>query len=323
MRAWTVVLTGATGFIGSAVLRRLAGRTGPDGRPVRVRALSRGAVVAAPGGGTVEHVRADITEPGSLADAFRGADALVHAVSYVGADEERCAAVNLRGTGAVMAAARAAGIPRIVHVSTAAVYGAGPHRGIDVDGVEAAPVSPASRTRLAAEAPAAAAGALVLRPHLVLGAGDRWVVPALGELARRVPPEWLGGRGLQSLVDVGDLARLVGAAATARTPVRGLHHAAHPEPVSTGRLRAALSAHGLVAPARGSADWEECRALLARSRGRYGERQLELLALDHSYLSERVWDVLGTDPGPGPLARLDEAAAWYRNAAAAEVRERG
>jgi nucleoside-diphosphate-sugar epimerase len=319
MRAWTVVLTGATGFIGSAVLRQLVGRAAPDGRPVRVRALSRDAHPVVSGEGGVERVRADLTDPGSLAGVLRDADALVHAVSYVGADEERCIAVNLRGTGAAMAAACAAAVPRIVHVSTAAVYGPGPHRGIDVDGVDAAPVSAASRTRLAAERHAAAAGALVLRPNLVLGEGDRWVVPALDELARRVPPAWLGGRGLQSLVDVGDLARLVAAAATARTPVRGVYHAAHPKPVSTGRLRTALSAQGLVAPARGSAGWEQCRALLARSQGRFGERQLELLALDHSYLSERVWEVLDTDPGPGPLVRLDEAAGWYRRSLEAGV----
>ncbi|MFE2433418.1 NAD(P)-dependent oxidoreductase, partial [Streptomyces sp. NPDC059409] len=160
--------------------------------------------------------------------------------------------------------------------------------------------------------PALEAGALVLRPALVLGVGDRWAVPAFAELAERVPPEWLGGTGLQSVVDVGDLARLAVAAAVGPDVVRGVHHAAHPVPVTTGRLRRALSGHGLVAPARGSAGWQQCRTLLARSRGRYGERQLELFARDHFYLSERVWRLLSQDPGPGPLARLEGAAGWYR-----------
>jgi nucleoside-diphosphate-sugar epimerase len=312
MRPWTVALTGATGFIGAAVLRQLTGCAAADGGPVRVRAVVRRADVVLPGGEAVAQVRADLTDPASLTGVLEGADALVHAVSYVGKDAERCAAVNVRGTTAVIAAARAAGVGRIVHLSTAAVYGTGPHHGIDVDEIAPAPVSAASRSRLAAEEPALDAGALVLRPGLVLGAGDRWVVPAFAELAERVLPEWLGGTGLQSLVDVGDLARLVVAAATAPDAVRGVHHAAHPVPVSTGRLRAALSAHGLVAAARGSADWQQCRALLARSQGRYGERQLELLAQDHRYLSERIWQLLARDPGPGPLARLDGAAAWYR-----------
>lgn len=312
MRPWTIVLTGATGFIGSAVLRQLTHEVGPGGRPLRVRAVTRGAQAPLPGGDVVERIRGDVTDASSLKNVFNGADALVHAVSYVGKDAGKCNSVNLHGTAAVMAAARTAGVPRVVHLSTTAVYGAGPHRGADVDEPTPAPVSDASRARLAAEEPAREAGALVLRPNLVLGQGDRWVVPAFAELAERVEPEWLGGAGLQSLVDVSDLARLVVAAATAEEPLRGVHHAAHPVPVSTGRLRAALSAQGLVAPAVGEADWAECLALLARTPGRYGSRQLELLARDHFYLSERIWQLLDVDPGPGPLGRLLEAATWYR-----------
>ncbi|WP_413754497.1 NAD(P)H-binding protein, partial [Streptomyces sp. R-74717] len=97
MRPWTVALTGATGFIGAAVLRQLAGCVAADGRPVRVRALVRRADVVLPGGGAVGQVRADLTDPTSLTGVFEGADALVHAVSYVGKDAERCAAVEPAG----------------------------------------------------------------------------------------------------------------------------------------------------------------------------------------------------------------------------------
>ncbi|MFJ3229985.1 NAD-dependent epimerase/dehydratase family protein [Streptomyces sp. NPDC086787] len=313
MRPWTVAVTGSTGFIGSAVLRRLAEGTAPGGGPPRVRALVRGESAGGPDDGVVERVRADITDAASLERALEGVDAVVHAVSYVGGDARQCWSVNLEGTAAVMAAAREAGVDRIVHFSTAAVYGAGPHRGIDVDEVDADPVSEASRSRLAAEGPALAAGALVLRPNLVLGEGDRWVGPAFAELTRRVPPEWDGGEALLSLVDVDDLARLAVAAVTAGTAVRGVHHAVHPVPVTSGRLRRALAGHGLAEPARGDADWARCVALLASTQGRWGQRQLELLGRDHYYRGDLVWELLAVDPGPGPLARLAAAASWYRD----------
>ncbi|MFE7134288.1 NAD-dependent epimerase/dehydratase family protein, partial [Streptomyces sp. NPDC057638] len=145
MSGLTVVLTGATGFIGSAVLRELRRRRARHGLvihtvgrrpPARPRAGER-------------WTRADLAEPGTLAGVCAGADVLLHLASLIGPDEERCAAVNTAGSAALMAQATRAGVGRIVHLSTAAVYGEGPHRGIAVGEVQPAPLSPASRTRLA------------------------------------------------------------------------------------------------------------------------------------------------------------------------------
>ncbi|MEO3755850.1 NAD(P)-dependent oxidoreductase [Streptomyces sp. B6B3] len=315
----TVVLAGATGFVGSAVLRALGTPRGLGRAPVRVRAVCR----AEPAGSRrvpgVEYVRADLAAPATLRGLCRGADVLVNAASYVGGDAARCVAVNERGTGALVAEARAAGVRRIVQVSTTAVYGPGPHHGPDVGELTPAPVSAASRARLAAERPVRDAAGLVLRAPLVLGAGDRWVVPALAELVRRVPGRWDGGRGLLSLVAVDDLGRLVAAAATADAVPAGVYHAAHPEPVRCGDLLAALVERRILPPP-GGADgaehlpWDACLRRLRASRGRVSERQFALLARDHHYRSDAVWETLGCPPGPGPLARLDNAAPWYRAA---------
>ncbi|MEU2285129.1 NAD-dependent epimerase/dehydratase family protein [Streptomyces sp. NPDC013178] len=303
----TIVLTGATGFIGSHTLRALLDR----GR--RIRALVR-RIPEAESAAPVEWVRGDLTDPAALRGLCEGASAVVHLASYIGADERRCEAVNVEGTRALTAEAVRAGVPRVVHLSTAAVYGAGPHRGIAVDEVTAEPISAVSRTRLAGEAHAREAGAVVLRPGIVLGAGDRWVVPGLRELAERVPAEWDGGRALLSVVDVGDLARLITAAATGPRPVPpGVYHVAHPDPVRIKDLLAELSALGVLPP-RPAEDWPwpACLERLRSTPGRTSERQFALAARDHWYLADDIWKLTDEPPGPGPLSRLARSAQWYR-----------
>ncbi|MEU9705434.1 NAD(P)-dependent oxidoreductase [Streptomyces sp. NPDC047981] len=318
MSALRVVLTGATGFVGTRVLHTLTSTAQATGRPLSVRVLGRATAApatvtaAAPQGVTWTSV--DLTDRASLRKAASGADVLIHLASRISGDEAQCAAVNIDGTTALVEEAAHWGVDRIVHLSTAAVYGPGPHRGIAVDEIVPAPVSPASRTRLAGEAPVLAAGGTILRPGLVLGAGDRWVVPALAELLARVPARWDGGRGLLSVVDVDDLARLVATLATSEAaPPPGVHHAGHPVPVSNGELMAELAALDILPKAEDDWPWDVCLERLRAVPGRTSERQFSLLAQDHWYASESIWRTTSCPPGPGPLTRLAAAAPWYRS----------
>lgn len=313
-----VAVLGATGFVGRAVVRELV-RQG-----VRVRAATRGALAgnAPRAGDGVEWVRAELSQPDTLSGFCTDADVLLQLASDIGRNAERCEAVNVRGTAAAVAEARRAGVRNVVLLSTTAVYGAGPHRGIDVGEVVPAPVSAASSSRFAAETSVLAVGGTVLRVGLILGAGDRWVVPALADALRRVPAWWDGGKALLSVIQVTELARLVagfarasaGEAEGAADPaaLAGVHHAAHFQPVSNRELITALDGYGILSAPIDSAPMDRCLVALDSNPGWVSRRQLLLLGEDHWYRSDLAWRLAGVIPAADPLDGLAGAATWYR-----------
>jgi nucleoside-diphosphate-sugar epimerase len=171
-----VLVTGANGFLGSAVVRALL-RNGDD-----VRAFVRPG--RAPDIAGVEVVEGDLADVDSLERAVRGVEGVVHAgarVSTTGKWEE-FAEVNVRGTRRIINAARNAGARVIVHVSSLSVY-AVPEDGVTItedSAYESETQSRGgySRSKLAADRAAlyeSARGApvVVLRPGLLYGPGRR------------------------------------------------------------------------------------------------------------------------------------------------------
>jgi nucleoside-diphosphate-sugar epimerase len=126
------VVTGGAGFVGRAVVERLHHR-GDDivalvRDPARAAHLVHDADDAARDGGTITLVRSSLADLGSLRDAMRGADALVHVAGRydVGiAARERPAMwdANVGATERVLDAAIAEHVGRIVYVSTVNVFG--------------------------------------------------------------------------------------------------------------------------------------------------------------------------------------------------------
>ncbi len=113
-------MTGATGFIGRALARRLVERGD------RVTALVR----ARPGPGVlpaaVSQVTGDVLDRGSLERALAGADAVVHAAAMVQfrmVDRDDMFAANVTGTRNVLDAAAALRVPRVLYLSSVAVFG--------------------------------------------------------------------------------------------------------------------------------------------------------------------------------------------------------
>jgi dihydroflavonol-4-reductase len=115
------LVTGATGFVGSAVVRRLL-REGHEVRVLVREASDRSNL----DGLDVHVVEGDLTRATSLLPACDGCDALFH----VAADyrlwapkPEQLYRTNVDGTRAIMEAARQAGVPRIIYTSSVATLG--------------------------------------------------------------------------------------------------------------------------------------------------------------------------------------------------------
>jgi dihydroflavonol-4-reductase len=119
-----VALTGATGFLGLALAERLRA----EGAEVSglVRRGSAPAVVAVLERLGVRCVLGDVTDARSLPALVQGADLVVHSAAVIAYRRKLVApmrAVNVAGSAHVAAAARAAGVGRLVHVSSIAGVG--------------------------------------------------------------------------------------------------------------------------------------------------------------------------------------------------------
>jgi len=116
-----VLVSGANGFVGSAVVRALL----RHGYPVHALARSS-SDTANLAGLDVEIVRGDLLDPPSLERALQGCEGLFHvAADYRlwARDPREIHKANVRGTHNILLAARRCGVRRIVHTSSVATLG--------------------------------------------------------------------------------------------------------------------------------------------------------------------------------------------------------
>ena len=193
----TAFVTGGSGFIGGALIERLR-KEGWDVRAL-VRSDSAADRVRQRG---AEPVSGDLDDHDSLRAGAEGGDATFHAAAALGdwGDPAEFERINVGGTANVIAACRAAGVRRLVHVGTEAALMAGePLVNVNED-APLRPDSPAlySATKAKAELRVRAANrdgleTVVIRPRFVWGRGDTTLLPALTALVRSGRFRWIGG----------------------------------------------------------------------------------------------------------------------------------
>lgn len=198
-----VLVTGGSGYFGSILVERALER----GDQVRVLDLNP----APPG---ADSVIADVRDLDAVRAAVDGVDVVLHNVAQVplARDRHLFRSVNVAGTANVLLASRDAGVAKVVHTSSSAVYGIPEANPVDEDS-PARPLEAYGRAKLEAEAlcqEAAARGAdvSIIRPRTILGHGRLGLMAILFELVAEGAPVFVfdGGHNRYQLVHADDLA---------------------------------------------------------------------------------------------------------------------
>jgi nucleoside-diphosphate-sugar epimerase len=219
-----VLVTGGTGFVGSHTAAQLTMR----GHRVRLFVRNPAKISAVPalsGMTDIDVVVGDVADLDAVRRALDGCTAVVHAaanVSLAGRDADAVYTTNVGGTGHVIGAAAASGIPA-VYVSSVAVFATGPAR-VTVDTPFASARNGYTRSKVTAERmvrslQAGGAPIAIVYPAGVLGpdapdvsATHRGLIEWL-----RTPPRTTSGT---SIIDVRDVASAIVRSLDGELPAR-------------------------------------------------------------------------------------------------------
>jgi NADH dehydrogenase len=166
-----VLVLGGTGFVGRALLERLVRAHGGGSATIRVptrRQPHANRIRHLP---TVEVVQADVHDEATLRRLLAGMDAVVNLVAILHGSAAAFEHVHVALPLKLVAACRAAGVKRLVHVSAL---------GIGDDADRASPAAATSqylRSKAAGERAVRGSGLewTVLRPSVIFGADDRFL----------------------------------------------------------------------------------------------------------------------------------------------------
>jgi nucleoside-diphosphate-sugar epimerase len=237
IRLKRVLITGASGFVGRALVAHLAKRG------YAVRAASRRPVAASDG---VEHVSSpDLARECDWGPLLGGVDAIVHAAAIAhtnGVDEAAHEAVNHRAVAALAAVSRGRA-ERLVFLSSIRAQSGAAAARILTEDQDPRPTDAYGRAKLAAEEALARMRMphVILRPVLVVGSPPSGNLATMLRLARlKLPLPFGAFAARRSLVARADLCAAIEHVLVDRAHLGRTYIVAHPEPIGIGSMFAAL-----------------------------------------------------------------------------------
>jgi nucleoside-diphosphate-sugar epimerase len=240
-------------------------------------------------------VRGDLGDAAALEGGSVGCDVCFHAAAKVEdwGDPAEFERLNVGGTANVIAASRAGGVRRLVHVGTEAALTAGQALvGVD-EGAPLRPDSPflyssskAKAEQLVRDANGDGLETVVVRPRFVWGRGDSTLLPAIVNMVRAGRFRWIGGgRHLTDTTHVDNTVEGLWLGAT-KAPAGGIYFVTDGEPVVfRDFLERMLATQGVSAPDKSVP---------------------AVAATGAAVTAERAWRLLRR-PGQPPLTRF---AVW-------------
>lgn len=317
-----IALTGATGFVGGALARALAGQ-GHEIVALARPFSSRAHLADLP----ITWVEGDVTDRESLRGKLDGAAWLIHAAGMLGqagVPERAYFALHEQGTNNVLAEAETAGVGRILHVSSPGVLG--PISGPPAD--ETAPLAPSNpyeRSKAAAEQVALvyARGGLpvvIARPEFIYGPGDLHVLGLFKAVGNGRFFTISGGHHTchPTYIDDAVTGMLL---ALQQGRVGEIYHITGPEPVTFRELGATIAAAlGVSAPtlnlprplAMAGATGLELMANILKKRPPLSRTGVAFFSESRRFSWQKAHNEFGYVPKYSLQCGVDVTVSWYR-----------
>ena len=317
----TVLVTGATGFIGLHLVKRLI-NTGCE-----VRVLTRGTTpVPSDWTSRVDVVVGNLLDKRCVQSAVKGITTVVNLAGVI-TGHSRLREINGEGARLLAEASAGAGVLRLVHVSSAGVVGV-PTAEVVTEDALCYPLTPYERSKYEGEQAvlAVAAGsrleAVVLRPTTVFGEGLRSGKDSLLEWIRVVQRGkfvFLGQDGVANYVYVGDVVEAICQAAEGPSRGSAVYFVADPTSVKEF-VTAMAEAMGVPLPTIGVPVW---MAYMGAGVMKIGHVLFKLpapltfdrvraLTCRHRYVGSRFCQIYPAFKSVGYRLGLRKTLQWYQ-----------